>query len=85
MGKRGRKPNPFKEMSLVEIRLLQFKISTELRSRRMKSVLSMLAKKKDKTFRMKHMELNLMQAIERQKIDQIDELLEVFEIILDLE
>lgn len=82
--KRGRKPNPFKHLSALELRALGLQIAMEVRNRRIQLVLQMLAKMKDKSFNVRRYEADLSENIEKRRFDRIDEALDLLEVTLDI-
>ncbi len=82
--KRGRPTNPFKGMSKFELITLQFQIDTHLRQRRVKTVLQALAKTKEKSFNLRRYEANLSDFLSKNRIDLIDETLDLLEAIMDI-
>lgn len=82
--KRGRKPNPFKNLSVLELRALELQIATEVRSRRLRTVLKTLAGLKDKSFNVRRYEADLSDALYNRRYDRVDEALDLLEAKLDI-
>lgn len=82
--KRGRPANPFKGMSTIELRALQYQVEAQLRQRRIKIVLQELAKIKEKSFNLRRYENNLCDQLQQNRSELIDETLDLLEAILDI-
>lgn len=82
--KRGRPANPFKGMSKAELIALQFQIDSHIRQRRIKTVLQVLAKTKEKSFNLRRYEANLCDQLQQNRSELIDETLDLLEAILDI-
>ena len=82
--KRGRKPNPFKNLSVLELLALELQLVVEVRGRRIQEVLKTLAKTKDKSFNVRRYEADLSDAIYNRRYDRVDEALDLLEVTLDI-
>lgn len=82
--KRGRPANPFKGMTKAELIALQFQIDVKIRQSRIKTVLQILAKTKEKSFNLRRHEANLCDFLSKNRTDMIDETLDLLEAILDI-
>lgn len=85
MAKEAKEVSVDNNASLQDLQLQGLKIATEIRNLRIRRILVILARTKNKSFNIKRYEANLNDAIKSHLNYHIDDALDVLEILLDVE